>query len=121
MIGDHYWTIGPVIESCGDRWCVRLQFADRGFCEDDSTEGELRVRYQIHDLDRAIDVLLEDARKLGIQLGTLEGAAGDGGGLGPSVFVEDDDPEFVPEAIRQAQRLGWKPVYRSESSSAQTP
>lgn len=112
MIGDHYWTRGISLRPHGPYkngfgWGVSLEYLDDGFCEGDSTEGELTMRYVVLDLKRAVDVLCEDATKLGIRFSD------------PTVFVEGDGEKDLPyppnwrEIARDlALSLGWEPAYK---------
>jgi hypothetical protein len=112
MIGPRYWTTGVTIwRSESGRWGVSLHFLDDGFADDRSTEGELKLRYLVEEdeLSASIDLLLEDARRLGIEIGRAEAG-------GASVYYRGDgeDKRFPPPAdwreILQGQcwRLGWK-------------
>ncbi len=67
MIGTHYWTTGPILNYHGDnKWGISLPFKDDGFCNEESTEGEIHSRYISGDLDLLISTILKDAEKLGI-------------------------------------------------------
>ena len=137
MIGDKaYWTTGISllwsarantrngVQSSG--WSARLEFFDGGFCSDDtdagsiSTEGVLRTRYGVSDgstksgLSAAIDTLIADARRLGIQLGSPAS--------GPSLYYEGDgeDRDYPPPTgwrdtlIAEAARIGWHSPYGTD-------
>ena len=124
-----YWATG--IQVCwleraggdghGSRsgWSATIDFYDDGFCDDDadagrvSTEGQLRTRYAVHDgqtvsgLTAAIDALLADAERLGIQFHDR------------SLYYRKDgeDPDWpAPDGWRallaaQAERIGWTTPY----------
>lgn len=66
MIGTGYWSTGIDIALLDDRWSVTLDFFDDGFVQHASTEGELRCRYLVDDLDGGVDTLVDDALRLGI-------------------------------------------------------
>lgn len=144
MIGNRYWSTGSTVEfaehvgtSNGvprDGWAAGLDFLDDGFNSDDparrsiSTEGTLRTRYYVSDADVsglsiALDVLIADAKRLGIEFS---------GGIGekPSIYYprdgEDEErppPEGWPDLLKaEAERLGWQTYERDLSkASAVTP
>lgn len=122
-----YWSVGITVNyregvntgSDGQRrggWGTRLQFMDDGFCSDDtdarlvSTQGTLNTRYfvsdgeQVSGLSLAIDTLIADAERLGIQFTNQE------------LYYEGDgeDPERPPPdgwkalLAAEAARIGWK-------------
>ncbi len=67
MVGDKYWTTGITVSHFfGNRWQALVEFFDDGFCQDESTQGTLRTRYY-GDLAHAIDTVIADADRLGIQ------------------------------------------------------
>lgn len=110
MIGPAYWTTGVTLKPHGRGWVVTLEFLDDGFAQQGSTEGTLRYRYVTKDLDEAIDTLIEDATRLGIQFGV--------GTLGPTVYIdgdgeppEGDRPDLREVANEQARRIGWQQIY----------
>lgn len=85
-----YWSVGitvawaPFAERIAGKiysgWHARLDFHDDGHCDNDpdagrvSTDGRLFTRYPVRDgeirtgLSAAIDTLLTDAKKLGIEM-----------------------------------------------------
>lgn len=67
MVGDHYWTTSIVLKwnEC-DGWAAAVEFFDDGFCNYLSTEGKLHTRY-FGFLEQSIDVVLADAKRLGIE------------------------------------------------------
>lgn len=65
MIGK-YWSTGIKIAFTGNKWIAICQFYDDGFCEDDSTEGTIFLRYRVEDLAKGIRTLIDDVLKLGI-------------------------------------------------------
>lgn len=115
MIGDKYWSTGISLKWDGrDKWAAIADFFDSGFCDDESTEGQLRTRYYVN-LDTAIDTLIEDATRLGIDFRVSPGTK--------SSFLycyHDDDKEWpLPEGWReilneQAKRIGWLTHFESE-------
>lgn len=113
MIGDGYWSVGITFqEHAPGEWSVSLQFVDNGFCQGDSSEGELRIRYIVSDLGHALATLKKDAERLGITW------------IRPTVYTEQDgefpesDPPDRPDLRRlanlHAELLGWKPIYSRE-------
>lgn len=113
MVGKGYWTTGITLRWGGDKWSVSLEFMDDGWCDAWSTEGELRVRYLVDTskLSEAIDILIANAVRLGIE---LKGAA-----LPPSLYVPGDGewkeekyhPEWREILARECGRLGWRNPY----------
>ena len=98
-----WWYVGIKLQPVGNRWAISLEFLDDGFCDDDSTEGELRCRYQqeTENVGTAIDTLLADAERLGFVAGPN----------GRSVYLTKGDDDLTDEhraiARQQAERLGW--------------
>lgn len=111
MRGERYWSTGITLRPHGDgRWGVALDYQDDGFCQKDSTEGTLRLRYLVagDELPAAIATLKDDAERLGIEWKDFNGApwlyiAGDG---------EDPEVAYPPDwrhiMEREALRLGWR-------------
>ena len=68
MIGNSYWSTGIIIEydPYRDLWHATAEFYDDGFCQDESTEGEIHSRYWT-ELETAIDNVKADTEKLGIE------------------------------------------------------
>ena len=102
----HYWSCGIKIKKIGPDWAISLDFYDNTFCQDDSTEGTLCVRYQVKDLASAIDILKTQAEDFGI------------GWRSPTIYCEQDGeladgdhPVLRELADEQSRRLGWKPAY----------
>lgn len=121
-----YWSTGIVLTWQPERpghaeaWSAHLDYLDEGFLDDEpaagriSTEGTLRTRYPVEDVDGVnvlavvLDVLIADAERLGIVWrNSVDGwpmlyYRGDG---------EDDDyppPAGYRELLReQAERVGW--------------
>jgi hypothetical protein len=108
MIGMRYWSTGITIGGERGCWSVWLEFLDDGWLDLASTEGTLRVRYTLdtrEELERAIDTLIADAERLGIEWITTVGC--------PTVYAKDsEDPGHEQIANEQAERLGWSPAYR---------
>ena len=85
-------------------WSAELDYFDKGFNNDDvtsgaiSTEGTLRTRYAVRDLDgfsgllAVINAVLTDAKRFGIEESRSEG-------LKPSIWVSshEDDNADLPE------------------------
>jgi hypothetical protein len=101
-------------------WSAKVDFLDDGFCNDDadaaqiSTEGTLRTRYSVRDGNRvsglraAIDALLLDIKRLGIEMRGSDASP-------PSIYYHGDgeDPEWPPPVgwrellAAEAERIGW--------------
>lgn len=110
-----YWSTGITICREYSGWKIYLKFFDGGFCEKDSTEGELRVRYLVKDeeLSRAIDVLKADAERFGIDLkyGTVHGTIYyEGDGEAESACPPPKDWREI--ATREAERIGFRAIYK---------
>lgn len=111
MIGTDYWspgiTLEPIFHDGKLEWKLKLEFLDAGWCDEDSTEGVLTTRYYCTDLSRAIQVLIQDAEKLGIEL------------RNPHLYMRGDGehsdikyPHDWKEIMRsESERLGWKCIY----------
>jgi hypothetical protein len=102
MIGKNFYATGIILKCYGkDKWAAQIKFFDSGFCDDRSTEGELTTRYFI-DIETAIDVIREDAEKMGIKISPVLMGYGDG---------EDEKwpmPENWKDILQeQAKRLKW--------------
>lgn len=120
MIGNGYWATGITVHWCdrhGSNWGVSTSFYDDGFADDKpevgriATEGTLRTRYFIDDvpgksgLEAALDVLMADAARLGVQFRSAAGR--------PDLYTDAEDtstlPAFVQDEIaKQAERIGWQ-------------
>lgn len=144
MIGPRYWSTGITVTYrhhvgttngvSRSGWGASLKFYDNGFCNDEpdlgqvSTEGTLSTRYYVSDgqdihgnrvdgLTIAIDTLIADATRLGIEFG---GPAGQ-----PWIYVPGDgrDPgqEYHPAwrqiVADQAARLGWASAYQHDETN----
>jgi hypothetical protein len=120
-----YWSVGITVqwrERSGSNngqphggWGASLEFLDDGFCNDDadtgrvSTQGTLNTRYFVADGERAsglsaaVDALIADAQRLGIEF------------TNRSLYYKGDgeDPEFPPpdgweaQLVAEAARIGW--------------
>ena len=68
MVGDKFWSTGVILKwnQYSNQWAATIKFFDSGFCQDGSTEGEIHTRYYCDDINDAIRVVMEDAKKLGI-------------------------------------------------------
>jgi hypothetical protein len=67
MVGEKYWSIGIVLKwNENHGWSATVDFMDDGFCDSQSTEGNLHTRY-FGPVEQAIDVVLADAQRLGIE------------------------------------------------------
>lgn len=113
MIGEVYWTTGITLRYDGQgRWEASLKFYDDGFCDDESTEGNLTTRYFIS-LETAVDTLIADAAKLGIRLVRAIDS-------NPSLYAfgEGESEDWpMPDGWRellaaQAERIGFHFPYR---------
>lgn len=107
-------------------WYASLDYRDDGFADNDSetgrisTEGTLHTRYAVLDsktrtgLSLAIDTLLTDAERLGIDFSHVT--------VGPFLYYKGDgeDPDHVPPAdwrnmlAAEAERIGWPSAYTKE-------
>jgi hypothetical protein len=126
-----YWSTGinltysPFAERINGEpypgWHASLDYLDDGFADNDpeigqvSTEGRLCTRYPVRNakirlgLSIAIDTLIADAERLGIEFTTLPGHRG------PQVLYDGDGENAEhppPEGFRdmlaaEADRLGW--------------
>lgn len=110
-------------------WAAKLEFYDDGFCDDDpdkrevSTQGTLVTRYAVRDgeqvsgLSLAIDTLLADAERFGIELR--------GPGRTPNLYYEGDgeDVNYPPPPgwhvllAAESARLGWDCIYAGREES----
>ncbi len=126
-----YWATGITVEyrehagsSNGvphSGWSASLKFFDNGFCNDNadqravSTGGELRTRYCVADgkrtsgLSQAIDTLLVDAARLGIEFRSTFGTKpwiyypGDG------EWRDSPPPDnWKVQLAAEAARIGWE-------------
>lgn len=123
-----YWSTGIILtwaDCLGvnrDRegWSATVKFLDDGFCSDDadshavSTEGELRTRYivadgeQVPGLTAAVDAVIRDAKRLGIEFSD-----------DPNLFYKGDGedrnspppPGWRDTVKAEARRLGWRAPY----------
>lgn len=111
MVGERYWSTGITLVCNGGKWSASADFQDDGFCQERSTEGKIWTRYQCESLTLAevLDLLREDAERLGIAFRTLPG------NVGPSLYYQGDgeDQDFPPPEgwerllADQAERIGW--------------
>lgn len=115
MIGSGYWSTGIMVRyyANGAQWGLSLDFLDDGFCEVESTQGTLRLRYLVTDLTAGIDQLKTDAERMGLRWATQVPSC-------PTIYMEGDGewpdrdyPENWRRVINdQARRLGWEICYR---------
>ena len=102
VIGNKYWSTGIIIDynQYGELWSAKAKFYDDGWCQDESTEGEIRARYWSKDLPVLLDNVKADVEKLDIEWK-------DGG----QVFAKQDGESFPTnwkETLKtQADRLGF--------------
>ncbi|GAA2623943.1 hypothetical protein GCM10010399_64100 [Dactylosporangium fulvum] len=110
-----YWTAGVIVSYDSHRkaWAAGIDFLDDGFADDDpdtgriSTEGKLHTRYMVKDgqqaaaLTAAIDVIVADAERLGIEFNDRNLYYDDRDGI----FPEPDDWKRLQD--EQVARLGW--------------
>lgn len=114
MIGESYWSTGIMLRwyADGNQWSISLNFLDDGFCDQSASEGTLKLRYLVDDLEAGINTLKADAERLGIRM------VGPGT-MAPTVYIEGDgeidDMDYPPDwrelVNAQATRLGWQPCY----------
>lgn len=129
MIGNGYWSNGITVRYSDGRWSASVDYYDNGSANDRadtgdvSTEGRLHTRYFLRDgkttdaLTVAIDVVKADAERLGITWNTP--------GVGPFMYMLGDGENGgrdVPDNWRelvdaQARRLGWEPLYGTETAA----
>lgn len=121
MVGDKFWATGVKVKwnEYSNQWSAAVEFYDSGFCQDDSTEGEIHTRYYCDDINDAIRVVMEDAKKLGIVFNVLTDAvprlyfAGDG------EWEENPPPQNWRHLIFEtAERHGLKSAYDSDAQAA---
>ena len=127
MIGEQYWATGIILRPTtryfpiyGNKvqWAATVKFFDDGFCQDESTEGELKTRYFGDDLAKAIDTVRQDASKLNIRFERV--------GLPAFLSIEGDGeskdwspPPGWRELLRaQAARIGFD-TYQSEQAEVE--
>jgi hypothetical protein len=113
MIGARYWSTGITIrEDDRGTFSASLEFLDNGFCQDDSSEGTLRLRYWVPDALLAVRTLKQDAERLGIDwdgpVGATVYAEHDG------EFEDGDRPGLRALANALAAEVGWTPCYSEE-------
>jgi hypothetical protein len=108
VIGDRYWSTGITILDVGQGFCrAHLDFYDHGFGQSEASQGTLSTRYASRHLAARLDLLIEDAARLGIEF------------RHPSIFWPGDGedrlnplPEYWRNEIRkQCERLGWRCAY----------
>ena len=111
MIGNQYWTTGIKIRRHADgRWSLGLDYYDDGFANKESTEGTLRVRYVVEDIERAVRLLKADADRLGISFRAPNPD------MTPTIYWDDEENPDVPgEHLQLVQNLcallGWRCCY----------
>jgi hypothetical protein len=106
MVGEQYWATGVNMRHFDGKWAATVEFFDNGFCDDASTQGALRTRYFVP-LETAIDTIIADAAKLGIEFRER------------NLYAEEDGeskdwpmPEDWREVLEaQAKRIGFKWPY----------
>lgn len=108
MIGQRYWSTGITVQ-VHDRclWGASLEFLDDGFAQSCATQGRLETRYVHGDLARQLDLLIADAKRLGIEFRE------------PALYWPGDGedpmrplPASALEVLKQqCQRLGWRSCY----------
>ncbi|WP_369212717.1 hypothetical protein [Streptomyces flavofungini] len=133
-----YWSTGitvtwaPLAERINDEpyggWHAKLEYRDDGFADNDpdagqvSTEGTLYTRYPVRNakirsgLSIAVDTLLADAKRLGIEF------IGVGGDSEPWLFYEQDgesEEHPPPDGWREtlateAERVGFRSYATTE-------
>jgi hypothetical protein len=123
MRGRRYWTTGVVIERVLDgKWSAHLDYYDDGHAGDTfSTEGRLRLRYPVEteQIEQAVDVLVDDAVKLGIEAAPQSRSLRDQGV--PTVRAEPEEGEGSSDARALANRLsrslGWRIKYPNDEAA----
>lgn len=118
MIGNGYWATGILVENLGsetnERWAASVAFFDDGFCETGATEGDVRTRYTLPHLTDAIDLVKNDAERLGITW-KFPVLYVRGDGEDPSVVLA---PDWRTRLAAECERLGWKCPYTLQVASA---
>lgn len=107
MIGQRFWTVGPVVHCSDGKWGIKLGYYDNGFCDQDSVEGELRCRYMVDDLSHGLDVLIADALRLGIEFRS---------DISVGLYYEGDgeNPDYPPPADWEATiAREWKRLHEA--------
>ncbi len=118
-----YWTTGITVywDTHNGGWHALCEYLDDGWVGDNnadlqkvSTQGKLETRYAVKDgdlvsgLTAAVDAVLADAQRLGIQFGT---PAGDGPTLyytGDGEWADYPAPDGWRELLAaESGRLGW--------------
>ena len=93
MIGEQYWSTGIKVTYDRGKWGAECSFFDAGFCQDQSTEGTFKTRYFLPTLAAAIDLVKQDAERLGIVFRqSIPGC--------PTLYVEgdgEDAPVSLPK------------------------
>lgn len=105
-------TISPVdvdIKTGDTIWKVSASFVDKLFCNHNSTEGEMSVRYQVTDLVQAVKTLKDDMESLGIVFGI--------GNVKPTIYIPNDseNPHFdacFDDIDMVCKALGWENIYK---------
>jgi hypothetical protein len=109
MIGNAFYSMGISLDPDGHgKWWAFLHFQDAGFCQDNTTEGTLTTRYA-QDITSAIDVIIADAQRLGIEWRCTHSK--------PFLYVKDDGDSSEAKALlpndwrdllqEQATRVGF--------------
>lgn len=111
MIGNEYWATGVILSCLRDgEWRAKVEFFDAGFCDNKSTEGELKTRYLI-DVELAIDTVIEDAEKLGIVFQEKNIYM-----IGDGEWKDEYYPDNWRQIIgKQCDRIGWNNIYQEKS------
>lgn len=119
MIGNKYWATGVRVSFSGGRWTASVDFYDDGFANQQSSEGTLRTRYFMSSMQKAIDLIIEDMKRLGIAfVSELKDRP-------PSIHVptiyipgdgEGEEAKHLPKSWKntvrkQCERLGWYCIY----------
>ena len=128
MIGVRYWSTGITIKPDRwpnpERWTASLSFLDDGFCQADSTEGKLCLRYFVDELEVGLDTLRQDAERLGIvwyDPMTSRWAPDAPAAIyvpQDGEWTDGDHPDLRAFADAQARRMGWTPIYERIADAA---
>jgi hypothetical protein len=114
MIGERYWATGITVSWDGSRWNADVDFYDDGFVDFGATQGHLGTRYGKEGwagLAAVVDVVKADAERLGIEFRHITGEP-------PALWVPGDGEDgglpdgWQRQLADQAERLGWRSVYR---------
>lgn len=101
-------------------WLATVDFSTWQHANDACIEGSIGGRYFNQDLGKAVDLVLDAARTIGVVFPVATGVEPhvyvDGDGEDPSVELPIDWPELVQG---QCDRLNWTNAYQSAADESQ--